>query len=335
VSKLGGEAAESGISKIDAARRQLDTAIELWFKDGDGLSAFTLAYASFKLLGNLYTHQGTDGFGQAIEQLTKQKGANKSMARMEITGENPELEAKLNDTAVAEKLTETAGALPGNKVLLDLETNYERIPPEKRDATIREVTDFLLTHMASRRQQLFVNCWHLGNHESEAMWRIYCGREDGVAIVLPYSRLRDSTSEANTFIGKVDYIPYEAEMLTSDWGNFSLAIHKRKEFEYEHEARIVGHRIAAAGTLDTSIEMGWDPEQHLDRIVISPYSRPWYADIAKGLVERLAPGLSGKVVSSSMSQPPFIPKQPEMSAEWIACAKELGYGVLAPDEVSS
>jgi hypothetical protein len=74
------EAAERGISKIDAARRQLDTAIELWFKDGDGLSAFTLAYASFKLLGNLYAHQGTDGFGKAIDQLTKDKGSHKSMA---------------------------------------------------------------------------------------------------------------------------------------------------------------------------------------------------------------------------------------------------------------
>jgi hypothetical protein len=76
------EVAEVRISKIDAARRQLDTAIELWFKDGDGLSAFTLAYASFKLLGNLYTHHGTDGFGTAIEKLTKEKGAHNAMARI-------------------------------------------------------------------------------------------------------------------------------------------------------------------------------------------------------------------------------------------------------------
>lgn len=76
------EALEGGISKIEAARCQLDTAIELWFKNGDGLSAFTLAYASFRLLGNLYAHQGTDGFGRAIERLTKERGAHKSMARI-------------------------------------------------------------------------------------------------------------------------------------------------------------------------------------------------------------------------------------------------------------
>jgi hypothetical protein len=73
---------ESGISKLDAASRQLDTAIDLWFKDGDGLSAFTLAYASLKLLQNLYVHQGTDGFDQALKQLVRERGAHKSMAHI-------------------------------------------------------------------------------------------------------------------------------------------------------------------------------------------------------------------------------------------------------------
>jgi hypothetical protein len=74
------ELPESGVSKIDAASRQLDTAIDLWFKDGDGLSAFTLAFASFKLLANLYAHEGTDGFGLAVDHLMKERGAHKSMA---------------------------------------------------------------------------------------------------------------------------------------------------------------------------------------------------------------------------------------------------------------
>jgi hypothetical protein len=73
---------ENEISKIEAAQRQLDTAIDLWFKDGDGLSAFTLAYASLKLLQNLYAHQGRDGFDQALDQLTRKRGAHKSMAHI-------------------------------------------------------------------------------------------------------------------------------------------------------------------------------------------------------------------------------------------------------------
>src|SRR2546425_8722586 len=33
-----------------------------------------------------------------------------------------------------------------------------------------------------RREQVFVNCWYMGNHESDAMWRLYCRSGESVAI---------------------------------------------------------------------------------------------------------------------------------------------------------
>jgi hypothetical protein len=242
-----------------------------------------------------------------VLQLTRTSRAA-ALAALEARNENPELQAKLDDSDFYEKLSESIGVLPGNRILAELEASYEPIPPENREAALSELADWQLMQFASIRQQLFVSCWHLGNHESEAMWRIYCGREDGVAIVLPYSRLRDSIAEANTFIGAVSYIPYETVLLKG-FGTFSLAMHKRKEFEHENEARIVQQRIPAAtpGQVHTSIQMNWDPEARIERIVISPYSRHWYRDIVKGLVERIAPGLAVKVVESSMSKPPFLP----------------------------
>ena len=38
------------ISKIEAARRQLDSAIELWFLDKDEVSVHTLAAAAYQLV---------------------------------------------------------------------------------------------------------------------------------------------------------------------------------------------------------------------------------------------------------------------------------------------
>jgi hypothetical protein len=38
------------ISKLDAARRQLKTAITLWFEDGDPVSLHTLAYAAYEII---------------------------------------------------------------------------------------------------------------------------------------------------------------------------------------------------------------------------------------------------------------------------------------------
>jgi hypothetical protein len=38
------------IGKFDAARRQLETAIDLWFHEGDAVSTHTLAYAAYELI---------------------------------------------------------------------------------------------------------------------------------------------------------------------------------------------------------------------------------------------------------------------------------------------
>lgn len=231
-----------------------------------------------------------------------------ALSALEANNENPELQDKLDDTNFSKKLGEVTGMIPETQRRIDLEENYEHIPRENREAAIREIADWVLMQYADIRQTLFVNCWHLGDHESEAMWRIYCGREDGIAIVLPYSRLRDSVETADTFIGKVDYIPYETGMLKR-FGQFSPGMHKRIEFEYEHEARIIQRRAIDSGSEQPvlSARIAWDPEAYIERVVISPYSSPWYADIVKGVVDKVAPQLLGKVQPSAMSKPPFVP----------------------------
>jgi hypothetical protein len=242
----------------------------------------------------------------ALAQFTR-IGRAALLAGLEEKNENPEVQARLDDSEFFRQLAESTAVLPANQILVDLEANYKCIPPKEREAAIRELADWTLMHFAAIRQQLFVSCWHLGSHESEAMWRIYCGRQDGVAIVLPYSRLRDSISAPDTHIGTVEYIPYETGIFKR-FGQFSPGMHKRREFEYEFEARIVQRRIiTSASEPPRSAALSWDPEAHIERIVISPYSRPWFADIVRGIVERAAPKLADKVESSSMSKPPFIP----------------------------
>ena len=49
---------EITLTKMDAARRQLGTAIELWFNDGDPVSIHTLACASYEMIHVLSRHKG-------------------------------------------------------------------------------------------------------------------------------------------------------------------------------------------------------------------------------------------------------------------------------------
>ena len=62
------------ITKTDAAARQLETAIDLYFANADSLSVHTLAFASFKLLFDLYPHRRDDDFAQRIDQMMAAEG---------------------------------------------------------------------------------------------------------------------------------------------------------------------------------------------------------------------------------------------------------------------
>ncbi|WP_428852255.1 hypothetical protein [Imbroritus primus] len=68
------------ISKIEAAAQQLDTAIDLYFANVNGLAVYTLAYASFKVLFDVYPHQQNDGFCTQLDDIIAAEGW-KSMSR--------------------------------------------------------------------------------------------------------------------------------------------------------------------------------------------------------------------------------------------------------------
>lgn len=49
------------VTKMDAARRQLGTAIELWFTDGDPIAIHTLAAATHEIMHTLFKRKGLQG----------------------------------------------------------------------------------------------------------------------------------------------------------------------------------------------------------------------------------------------------------------------------------
>lgn len=63
-----------GISKLEGARRQLETAIDLFFDNKDSLSVHTLAWAAFKVLFDIYPHHSQDGFAAQMDALLGKEG---------------------------------------------------------------------------------------------------------------------------------------------------------------------------------------------------------------------------------------------------------------------
>jgi hypothetical protein len=65
----GAVSEKSEITKVEAARRQLDCAIRLFFEDEDSLPIHTLAWAAFKVLFDLYPKHRSDGFSHHLERI--------------------------------------------------------------------------------------------------------------------------------------------------------------------------------------------------------------------------------------------------------------------------
>jgi hypothetical protein len=83
----------------------------------------------------------------------------------------------------------------------------------------------------NNRAYTYVSCWHLGNAESEAMWRLYCQDKQGIALQTSYKKLVESIAhDPYLYIGYVTYIDYEHEWWFPDNNMFYPLMHKRVSF---------------------------------------------------------------------------------------------------------
>jgi len=92
-----------------------------------------------------------------------------------------------------------------------------------------------------------VNSWHINNHESEPMWRLYLKTNEGVAIQTNSERIINSFKETEQAIypSKVRYIDYNTEIWYHEIeypyisrNSLTPFIHKRIEYKSENEFRL-------------------------------------------------------------------------------------------------
>jgi len=88
-----------------------------------------------------------------------------------------------------------------------------------------------------------VNCWFLGKNESRDMWTRYVGPNEGVAICSSIRSLQNSVGAYPEFslIGRVQYVNFDKHVMSMYEAHQAqeLALLKDKQFEFEHEIRIV------------------------------------------------------------------------------------------------
>lgn len=150
-----------------------------------------------------------------------------------------------------------------------------------------------------------VNCWHINNNESAAMWKLYLKSNEGIAIQSTLDRLKNCfhDKKMSVSIKKVDYYDYETERLD----NFQLLyaqerfFAKRKSFEHERELRCL--------IKDVDLEQGGtkvkiDIKTLIKNIYVSPDSPVWLTTLIKKITAKFE--IKAKVINSRLNGNPIF-----------------------------
>lgn len=154
------------------------------------------------------------------------------------------------------------------------------------------------------KKHVLVNCWHMNDVESVAMWKLYAKTllvDEGVAIRSTYERLMNSFRNYTdpVFIGKVNYIDYRKDGFPIDNALYP-SVFKRRSFEYEHELRACIFKFPFEGKGENiPVELG----ELIEKIYVSPTAEDWFKELVESVVNRY--DLRKKVCKSDLARDPL------------------------------
>jgi hypothetical protein len=159
------------------------------------------------------------------------------------------------------------------------------------------------------RETTFISCWSSAEHESYALWKLFCGSSDGVAISVPKRWLHQALDK-KVPLHVVTYGNPGTELRTPT--PLHLATKKRLMFEYEREVRA----IATTDTSDPNLVKGEfgctypiDPGRLITSIAVHPEADSTLMEAVVRAVDDYAPQLRDKIAWSAMKAPPPLLKR--------------------------
>lgn len=164
-----------------------------------------------------------------------------------------------------------------------------------------------------QKKWIYINCWHMNDYESAAMWKLYGRNEASIAIQSTYARLKKDLLQGefskNIHFGFVNYIDYKKDCIPDDnllWPLF----HKRRSFEHERELRVLidesdkNHYLIVGKKSNPKegVYVQVDVEQLATAIYVSPTSPPWFFNLVDKVTSTY--GYNIKILQSSLSTDP-------------------------------
>lgn len=197
------------------------------------------------------------------------------------------------------------GSFPEVNVKLRPELYKDKIPPK----ALEDLSQFSRLFIRCT----VINCWHLNEYESAAMWKLYIKSDEGIAISSTFKRLTSCFKDEkhNIHVGRVKYIDFEKDWMP-EGNSFYPFVHKRKSFKHEQEVRAIIQEFSYGknGGIDLSktpfddgIYISIDLDILINEIHLAPTCPEWLHEVVKSVTRKY--GLNKKVLRSDLDKVPF------------------------------
>jgi hypothetical protein len=169
------------------------------------------------------------------------------------------------------------------------------------------------------RKHIAISCWHQSDFESDAMWRLYTNRNQGVAIKTTWTKLEKAVQDRARLV-KVKYIDFIRDKADISHP-FQAFEYKRKSFHHEQEVRALlesypSQRIIEALPQNSIPTEGRELSSSdctvdvilrnlIDNVVVSPYSSNWFFNVIRGLTEQYKLNQNLVIISELNADPVY------------------------------
>lgn len=160
------------------------------------------------------------------------------------------------------------------------------------------------------RKLTFLNCWHINNYESAAMWKLYLKSDEGVAIQSTFKQLAQCfETEKHVYISEVKYIDYETDRIPENNLLYPF-IYKRKSFEHEKELRAIvmessqnGLNDETENIQDKGIYIPINLNKLIENVYLAPTAPEWFKQLLSSILDKYE--LNVKPKQSNLSYDPI------------------------------
>ena len=159
----------------------------------------------------------------------------------------------------------------------------ENIPEKERNNKTIEELEY------ENKLRTNISCWTLGPEDNMALWKIYGGSSQSVAISTTIKNMITSAfnwcDEGKIILKKIRYINHAGKLpdgvYTLDQHTFGL---KHEAYSFEKEVRVVLTR--PFGSPQKALRLPIEVNTYITKITVSPEAGDWFFDIVDYLAKK-------------------------------------------------